>query len=34
MAQCGYKDQSTFRRQFKTTYGMTPGEYRKALLEQ
>lgn len=24
---CGYKDQSTFRRQFKATYGMTPSEY-------
>ncbi len=31
MLQCGYKDQSTFRRQFKATYGMTPGEYRKQL---
>lgn len=29
MGQCGYKDQSTFRRQFKTAYGMTPSEYRK-----
>lgn len=28
--QCGYKDQSTFRRQFKAIYGMTPSEYRKA----
>lgn len=30
LTQCGYKDQSTFRRQFKTTFGMTPSEYRKA----
>lgn len=29
MLRCGYKDQSTFRRQFKTTYGMTASEYRK-----
>lgn len=28
MRQCGYKDQSTFRRQFKSNYGMTAGEYR------
>lgn len=27
--QCGYQDQSTFRRQFKTAFGMSPGEYRK-----
>lgn len=27
--QCGYKDQSTFRRQFKATFGMTPTEYKK-----
>ncbi len=25
---CGYGDQSAFTRQFKTTVGMTPGEYR------
>lgn len=31
--QCGYKDQSTFRRQFKATYGMTAGEYRKELFD-
>lgn len=31
MQRCGYKDQSTFRRQFKTIYGMTAGEYRKQL---
>lgn len=30
LTQCGYKDQSTFRRQFKAIYGMTPSEYRKA----
>ncbi len=29
LTQCGYKDQSTFRRQFKATFGMTPSEYRK-----
>lgn len=29
--KCGYKDQSTFRRQFKATYGMTAGKYRKTL---
>lgn len=29
MSRCGYKDQSTFRRQFKAAYGMTAGEYRK-----
>lgn len=28
-ASCGYKEQSTFRRQFKLAYGMTPGEYRR-----
>lgn len=33
MMRCGYKDQSTFRRQFKATYGMTAGEYRKKLSE-
>lgn len=31
MNRCGYKEQSTFRRQFKATYGMTAGEYRKKL---
>lgn len=29
--RCGYKEQSTFRRQFKAAYGMTAGEYRKQL---
>lgn len=29
LTQCGYKDQSTFRRQFKATYGMTPSEYKR-----
>lgn len=33
MMRCGYKDQSTFRRQFKATYGMTAGEYKKKLEE-
>lgn len=28
---CGYKDQSTFRRQFKEKYGMSPLKYRKNL---
>lgn len=28
LIQCGYKEQSTFRRQFKATYGMTPSEYK------
>lgn len=27
--RCGYKDQSTFRRQFKAAFGMTPSEYKK-----
>ncbi len=27
--RCGYKDQSTFRRQFKATFGMPPSEYIK-----
>lgn len=27
--RCGYKDQSTFRRQFKTTYGITAGEFKR-----
>ncbi len=34
MLRCGYKDQSTFRRQFKAAYGMTAGEYRKQLSEE
>lgn len=29
LIQCGYKEQSTFRRQFKATFGMTPSEYKK-----
>lgn len=32
--QSGYKDQSTFRRQFKATYGMTAGEFRRQLLSR
>lgn len=31
LSRCGYKDQSTFRRQFKAAYGITAGEYRKRL---
>lgn len=31
LTQCGYKDQSTFRRQFKATFGMTPSEYKRKL---
>lgn len=31
MMRCGYKEQSTFRRQFKTAYGMTAGEYRRQI---
>lgn len=31
MMRCGYKEQSTFRRQFKAAYGMTAGEYRSTL---
>lgn len=27
LTECGYKDQSTFRRQFKATYGTTPSKY-------
>lgn len=27
--ECGYKDQSTFRRQFKATFGTTPTKYNK-----
>ncbi len=30
--QCGYQDQSTFRRQFKTAYGMSAREYRDQLI--
>ncbi len=32
--QCGYKEQSTFRRQFKSVHGMTVGEYRNQILAQ
>lgn len=32
MMRCGYREQSTFRRQFKAAYGMSPGKYRKQLL--
>lgn len=31
LTQCGYKDQSTFRRQFKATFGMKPSEYKRGL---
>lgn len=31
MIRCGYKEQSTLRRQFKAAYGMTAGEYRKQI---
>jgi two-component system response regulator YesN len=30
ICRIGYKNQSFFREHFKTTYGMTPREYRKA----
>lgn len=29
--RCGYKEQSTFRRQFKAMYGMTAGEFRRTM---
>lgn len=29
LSQCGYKDQSTFHRQFKAAFGVTPSQYRK-----
>ncbi len=32
--RCGYKDQSTFRRQFKTTYGITAGEFKRKTNEE
>lgn len=32
--RCGYKEQSTFRRQFKSVYGVTAGEYKKQLTSQ
>ncbi len=28
LTQCGYKDQSTFRRQFKAAFGTTPSKYK------
>ena len=34
IGRCGYKDQSTFRRQFKEKHGMTPFKYRRSLFEQ
>lgn len=34
LMQCGYQDQSTFRRQFKATFGMTPSEYKKGLSDE
>jgi AraC-like DNA-binding protein len=27
---CGFSDQSAFTRQFKTTTGLTPSEYRRS----
>ncbi len=30
--ECGYQDQSTFRRQFKLKYGMTPRQYRNKIV--
>lgn len=32
--RCGYRDQSTFRRQFKATYGMTAGEFKRIQEEE
>ena len=32
--RCGYKDQSTFRRQFKDRYGMTALQFKKNLIEE
>ncbi len=34
VAQCGYKDQSTFRRQFKEKYGMTALSFKKNMNEE
>lgn len=34
MKRCGYKDQSTFRRQFKAAYGMTVSEYRSTIIKK
>lgn len=34
MTRCGYQEQSTLRRQFKSKYGMTASEYRKRLLKR
>lgn len=33
LVRCGYKDQSTFRRQFKERYGMTALKYRNSILK-
>ena len=33
VARCGYKDQSTFRRQFKEKYGMTALKYKKVMID-
>lgn len=32
MTRCGYREQSTFRRQFKATYGVSPSKYKKEIL--
>lgn len=32
LTNCGYKDQSTFRRQFKATFGTTPSKYKNRLV--
>ncbi len=34
MYSCGYKEQSTFRRHFKATYGVTVSEYRKKIAKE
>lgn len=33
VTRCGYKDQSTFRRQFKDKYGMTALKYKKVMID-
>ncbi len=33
VTRCGYKDQSTFRRQFKEKYGMTALKYKKIMID-
>lgn len=33
VSHCGYKDQSTFRRQFKEKYGMTALKYKKVMID-